>query len=90
MTDHRRIAVQNQGIDRDAIATCLAGAVDVAALAEVEADMGGFFGGAKEDQIAGLQAVEVRGAAGNRRGEGLLLVGIAGELDALAVECGLH
>lgn len=64
--------------------------MEVAAQAEVDADVGRFFEGAEEDEVTEVEGVEVVEGAGDCRCEGFLLVGIAGNLDPLAEECRLH
>ena len=71
------------------MAVLAAGAVQVAALAEVEAHMGAAVGPSKKDQVARLQQAIGAWAHGQRLAKPFLLVGVAGDPDAGLGEGGL-
>ncbi len=61
-----------EGVDADAVATLgFAGTVDVVAVAEMQSDMGGFFGSAKENQVTDRQLFQC-----DRLHKSFLLIGI--------------
>ncbi|CAI8360744.1 MAG: Uncharacterised protein [Synechococcus sp. MIT S9220] len=80
-----------KAVDADAVATMFpAGAVHVAALSEMDADMGAALRGAEENQIASAQSRYIVRLHCQRLAEPFLLIGISWQPDPSVRESGLH
>ena len=85
MTGHRVEIQRAQAVDADAIAAMLnPRAVDVAALSEMDADMGAALWPPEEDQVSGNQLLHIIRLHRDGVAEPLLLVGIPGQPDPRA------
>ena len=72
------------------VAMLMAGAVQIAATADVQAHMGAALRPAKEDQICRTHKLLLIGSDGHGLAEPFLLIGVTGNPDAGAGKCPLH
>ena len=80
-----------QAVDADAVPAMFnSRAVHVAALSEMDADVGAALRAAEEDQITGSQFMHIIRLNRQRLAEPFLLVGISGQPDPCAGEGGLN